>query len=203
MNRDSISKIVDGIYPSSYRVFTVNSWDRYTLAKKPIGLFVSLGITTSIATIRKVLNEIARSYPNTFMSELESRFINGMYVNYVSRIDDNIEQYSSMGSECWRSMNENDLNDKIKELKNKIVESGDDVDLVMNYSSKISAISKVLNKFLNGTYNWNDFTVNIIDTDTEFRVASLNKKINFIQESEERDGKTITVYKRIGIFVRY
>lgn len=203
MNRDSISKIVDGIYPSSYRVFTVNSWDRYTLAKKPIGLFVSLGITTSIATIRKVLNEIARSYPNTFMSELESRFINGMYVNYVSRIDDNIDQYSSMGSECWRSMNENDLNDKIKELKNKIVESGDDVDLVMNYSSKISAISKVLNKFLNGTYNWNDFTVNIIDTDTEFRVASLNKKINFIQESEERDGKPITVYKRIGIFVRY
>lgn len=203
MTRESISRIVDGIYPSSYRVFTVNTWDRYTLSKRPIGLFVSLGITTSIVTMRKVRDEIVKSYPNTYMSELESRFIDGVYVNYVSDVNDNIDQYDQLGSECWRSLSEKDLNDKIMELKDKIAKAGDDVDLVMNYSSKISSISKVLNKFLNGTYNWSDFTVNVIDTDTEFRVATLNKKINFIQSSEEHDGKTMSVYKRIGIFVRY
>lgn len=203
INRVSVTKVVDGCYGSSYRIFTVNSSDKYSYDKSH-GLFVSLGINTSMATLRSVRNELSRFFPssNVRIVEIESRLINGLYLNCITN-DSNVRQFSSSDSSEWSTLDEDGLNDLILSLKDKLVENKNDMDLVVNYSSKISKISKVLDKFNIGTYNWEDYSVQVIDTDSEFRVVVVSNKSNYNQEFELFKGKSIFVHKRIGIYVEY
>lgn len=203
INRVSVTKVVDGCYSSSYRIFTINSSDKYSYDRSH-GLFVSLGITASMATLRSVRNELSRFFPssNVRIVEIESRLINGLYLNCITN-DSNVQQFSSSDSSEWSTLNEDGLNDLILSLKDKLVDNKNDMDLVVNYSSKISKISKVLDKFNIGTYNWEDYSVQVIDTDSEFRVVVVSNKSNYSQEFELFKGKSIFVHKRIGIYVEY
>lgn len=204
INKDLISRVVDDCYSSPYKIFSINSRDGINSGRS-LGLFVSLGITTSMTIIRMVMNRLKNQFPenNVAISEIESRLIDGRYTNKLSR-STNVTQYNSGSIQCRKIISEDELCELVSSLKNKILENKDNDKAVLEYSCRMSKVAKIINKIRSSdTYNWNDYSVSVINTDKEFSISVVNNKINYIQEKEVYNGSDIIVHKRIGIFVEY
>lgn len=204
INKDLISRVVDDCYSSHYKIFSINSRDGINSGRS-LGLFISLGITTSMTTIRMVMDRLKNQFPenNVVISEIESRLIDGRYTNKISK-STNVTQYNSGSIQYGKIISESELCELVSSLKNKLLDNKDDDDLVLEYSCRISKVAKIINKISSSdTYNWEDYSVSVINTDKEFNISVVNNRINYIQEKEVYNGSDIIVHKRVGIFVEY
>lgn len=203
LNKESVTRVVDSCYSSSYKIFSINSRDGINICK-PLGLFVSLGITTSMKTMRKVAEELKISFGDYEMhiSEIESRIVNGRYSNKVSKMNASSQFNSGSLSEKCMRMGKKEVLNLISELKSKLIKNSNDDKKVIDYSCRITKLSKILNKIDSGSVDSESYSIGVINTDDEFQASLINDKINYIQSSDE-DNPNIIVHKRIGILIEF
>ena len=84
INRDKVHSLVEVFYQPSFKTFYVNSVDGETFVK-PVGVFVSLGITTSLKVLEDIKNIISGSegYSAT-LAEIKSKKVAGQFLNTVT-----------------------------------------------------------------------------------------------------------------------
>ena len=92
IDKDQIHELVGLFYTTPYKTFYVNSVDGKSFTK-PTGVFVSLGITTSLKSIEGI-KDILNNYQgfSAEVVEIKSTKVSGQFLNVISKRD-NISQY--------------------------------------------------------------------------------------------------------------
>ena len=88
IEKSRIQELIKVFYQQPFKIFYVNSVDGETFIK-PTGLFISLGLTTSMRTIEGLRDVISNTYPesNPLVVELSSKCMTGD--QYLNTITDN------------------------------------------------------------------------------------------------------------------
>ena len=202
INKEMITRVVDELYPSKYKIFTINSEDGINIVK-PIGLFVSLGITTSMSTIQMICKKINSSLNiSSYVSEIESRMVSGVYVNKVTKTE-NVSQYDSGILSNGTLIDKNQLLGMIRDVKDKMITSKDD-DEFMRYNNILYKLSKISRKMKSSEpFSDENYSVIVSDNNDRFNASLVNNKINYMQYNEINNGINIIVHKRIGILIKF
>lgn len=201
ISKEFVTRVVDSCYSSPYKIFTINSHDGYTLTK-PLGLFVSLGITTSMNTMNQVADEISSQLRvSTCLAEISSRLINNRYVNCIDKLDSDVVQFNSGSMNEGLKLSADELRDFIADTKAKIVKNVEDDLAVIELTNRLTKMIKVLNKLESKPF---DNYATLIDNPSKFDVFVTTNCINYIQTTEHFSaGNSIIVHKRIGILVNF
>lgn len=188
-----VQEIVETIYQPTFKVFTVNSKDGIDFSK-PIGYFVSLGITTSIDTLKDIRSFLSDQLKGQIefakISELLTTKKYGQFMNKIIKAmnEDEIYQYdSSLIPE--NILGETECNLELNSLKKKINESTE-IEEIRSYSNRIGRLSNLVGKI--GRKNeWG--IKGIIYENDDYKI--FYKKVNF----KENDSGMY----RIGIFIKF
>lgn len=202
INRSEVVRVVDSCYPDYYKIFTINSRDGYTVGRS-LGLFLSLGITTSFSTMNNVISELKDNFSEEIsIAEVESRLVNGKYVNKVIK-DSDVKKYSAGTFSNGISLDERSSEELLDSLSKKLLEFEGDREMLLDYSNRIVKLNRAIDKFKQGICNWENYSLQVVNTPTEFRASAQTNKINYMQITEIRDNVEVTVHKRIGILIKY
>lgn len=189
-----IQEVVEIIYQPSFKIFTVNSRNGKDFSK-PLGYFVSLGITTSIDTIRDVGSFIGDQLKGEIefskVCELETVKMYGQFMNTVTKIESSgtsVDQYESpeYPSIYLDKEKSSELLNNLKGEINKCT----NIDSIRRYSSRIGRLTYLINK-INKKNDWDSKGISVDGDD--FKI--FHRKINFI----ENEGKSL----RVGIYIKF
>lgn len=175
--------IVELFYHSPFKIFNVNSIDKETLVK-PFGYFISLGITTSMESL-KYLRDIIKKSDYGFEArivELESIKSEeyGDFLNFITnKTEEEITKYPSVPLSNIKVYTKDEAQKLYDEMTEKI-NKGD-------YS--ISPIRQKLSEVIKKIDNWEDHGVQMKDE----HPGIFHKYINY--------KKTDDSEFRIGIYV--
>lgn len=186
INREKIAQIIDIYYQPTHKEFYVNSNDGVNLVK-PIGVFVSLGLTTSMKVLEDIRNLISNSGYKATIVEISSRNIGERFINVLENIN-SPKQYRLKGLDTDPSlMNEEESNKVLSEMKEKL-NSNSNVEDLMNLAPKVSKLQDLINK-LTVSNGWDS---HLIQKDGDnFRI--FHQFVNYKKEGD--------VEYRVGIFV--
>ncbi len=190
VNREDVNEIVSIFYQKTkYKLFNVNSTDGEEFTK-PLGIFVSLGMTTSRKQIQDITSAISRCKGYTArVAELGSIKIGGIYLNYLTKVD-SIQQYPLDEKGDDKLMNR----DEVLEMISKLVDQSKDPNASQ---SELVEISGKLNKliYLNNQLEESDGwgTHAIREEDEDYKIYHL--RLNYKKDPDSN------IEYRIGIFV--
>ena len=185
MTREEIHSLVEVFYHPTFKTFYVNSLDGKTFVH-PIGVFVSLGITTSM----KVLNDIkeiieAHNGYSAIIAEISSKQIAGQYLNTVTKTN-NTEQYVLTEFDC-DVMDRTQALEELDKLK-KTMNLEDDLEFLKDITPKISKLSDLISRLVKQS-SWENHLIQKENGD--YRI--FHKLVNYKKENE--------IEYRIGIYV--
>ena len=185
--RDKIRNIIEVFYRPKFKIFNINSLDGKVFDHQ-VGVFVSLGITTSL----RVLNDITaviNSEDNglrAVIAEISSRKVFNQYMNTVTKktgvsqfLTPNIDS-SFLGKEESMKL--------LEDLKKELSEEADLEDL-KNLTPKISKLASLIQK-LDKSQGWDN---HMIQEDQEEFYRIFHKFVNYKKIDE--------IEYRIGIYV--
>lgn len=204
VNKEMVTRVVDSCYSSPYKIFTINSYDGVHVVK-PLGLFVSLGVTTTMRTMSIVLHELIDQLKvNASIAEISSRYVNNRYINNVITEGSHVKQYDSesVPSNGLR-LNLDELKDFIFDTKSKIVKNVDDDSKVIELTNRLTKMIKVLNKMEKYPSSFPLANLVGINDNSNFDVYVISNSINYIRCHESVNDTNIVVHKRIGILVNF
>lgn len=188
IDREKIHDLVEVFYQPTFKTFFVNSVDGNTFTK-PTGIFVSLGITTSLKVlidIRDVINS-TDEYTATLV-EISSKKIAGQFLNTVTNRDPKQYEITDFSNETIM-----DFEESTKELERlkKIIEDKSDksLKLLKEYAPKITRLKDLMEK-LNSTNGWNAHLIQKTDSG-DYRI--FHKFVNY--------NKVGDLEYRLGIYV--
>lgn len=181
--REKIHEIVEVFYQPTFKTFYVNSTDEETFIK-PIGVFVSLGITTSPKVVDSIKDVISGYGYDTRIVEISSRKINGQFLNTI--VSENPTQYVIEDSEdiLGREESLNELS-KLKEYMNP----SESLDTIQKYAPKIQKLQELIDELDRISDGWCSHVIKIENEDYKIFHRQVNYK------------NTGDVEYRIGIFV--
>lgn len=198
LNRYEVDNILSSVYGSGYKIYTVNSRDGVK-PSSPIGLFLSLGLTTSLSTMSKLILDLDKIFTgNKSISEVISYSPNmGKYINYVTK--KNVDyQFDSDYSLNHKLLNEKSAEKLLNELKSNIRNSKR-IDTDCNRIYKLSSlIAKLKVK-----YGWENYAIQIDGNTDDFRIKMISKKCNFKDEVLVINDSEFRVNRRIGVLIEY
>ena len=170
MIRSKIQDLIEVFYHSPFKIFYINSTDGEKFSK-PIGIFVSLGITTSMETLKNLRDIILQetSY-KAEIAEITSKSQKGQYLNRVINL--NPSQYLATPD------NSIGRDESLKELDRIL-----DKDKNFKDYSRLSELIKKLDE----TSGWENHGI------TKEPYQIFHKKINY-----RKDGN---LEYRIGVYV--
>lgn len=150
--------IVELFYHSPFKIFNINSVDGETMVK-PFGYFISLGITTSMESLKLIRDFISKSDYGFEARLVEIKSTKseeyGDFLNTLSDIpEEDIHKYESPIPENYQVLGETETKELMTELQDKIT-SGD-----FRVSPLRSRITEVLEKIGD---QWEDYGVQIKD----------------------------------------
>lgn len=183
ISREKIHEIVEVFYQPTFKTFYVNSVDEKTFIK-PIGVFVSLGITTSPKVIDSIGEVIAGYGYETKVVEISSRKLNGQYLNTI--VSETPEQYEMEESE--NTLGKEKASSELSRLK-EFMDPTEDLETIQKYSPKIQKLQELIDELNRTPDGWSSHVIKIEDDDYKI----FHKQINY-KKSED-------VEYRIGIFV--
>lgn len=186
VSRDKIHSLVEVFYQPPFKTFYVNSVDGETFVK-PIGVFVSLGITTSLKVledIRGIIDE-TKEY-SAVLSEISSKKIAGQFLNTVVKTG-NPRQYK-ITKLSDSILDEEKAREELQKMKS-LMDPSQDLETLKEYAPKISRLQDLIDK-LTSTGGWDAHLIQKEDNG-EYRI--FHQYINYKKEDE--------VEYRIGIFV--
>lgn len=185
VSRDEISRIVDIFYQHEFKTFYVNSVDGNTFVK-PIGIFVSLGLTTSMQTLENIRNILEENGYIVKLAEIKSRKVNNMFLNTLTR-EDNPQQYK-ISSCCDNVFEEKEANLELQRLES-LLTVDQDINVLASTATKVSSLRKLIEK-LSLTNGWSDHSIQL-NEDNEYCI--FHKNLNYKKESDFE--------YRVGIYV--
>lgn len=189
VSREEVSELVNIFYhKTKYKLFNVNSVDGEEFTK-PLGIFVSLGMTTSLKQIQDITSAISHCKGYTArVAELGSIKIGGIYLNYLTGADP-IQQYPLDKGNSEGLMNR----DEVLETISKLVEQSKDLN---TSQTELVEISGKLNRltYLNNQLEESDgWSTHAIMEDGDYKIYHL--RLNYKKDPDSN------IEYRIGIFV--
>lgn len=186
INRDKVHSLVEVFYQPSFKTFYVNSVDGETFVK-PVGVFVSLGITTSLKVLEDIKNIISGSegYSAT-LAEIKSKKVAGQFLNTVT-CTTGPKQYkiTNLSEDI---MGEEESKAELERMKN-LMNPSQDLDILKEYAPKISRLQDLIDK-LTSTHGWD---AHLIQKKASGDYLIFHQYINYKKEGE--------LEYRVGIFV--
>lgn len=193
ISKETIHELVEVFYQPPFKTFYINSSDGETFIK-PLGVFVSLGITTSLRVLQDIRDVLSKSSGlSARLAEIKSQKIAGQFLNYiVPKKESDIVQYN-MAEFPDLCMDEDTAKDLLKRMKEKMISSEkSDVISLYDYCPKISKLSELIDKLNSNPVGWRD---HMIQETPEGEYRIFHKKVNY--RRSEIDGSEY----RIGIYV--
>ena len=188
INREKIHEIVKLIYSSNYKTFYVNSLNGKDFVK-PAGVFVSLGLTTSLDTLSGVNNLLSgmNEYGSRLV-ELSSIKVGNQFLNTITN-DENPTQYpiENIPEEV---MDKERSEAELEELRSK-VSLHSDLSTITEYSPKINRLQHLIN-LLDESNGWDHHGIQ--KADNEYRIYHLYLNYKKVEGKEYRLG--IFVYDK-------
>lgn len=186
INRDKVHSLVEVFYQPSFKTFYVNSVNGETFVK-PIGVFVSLGITTSLKVLEDIKNIISESEGyNAVLAEIKSKKLAGQFLNTITCTSDP-KQYkiTELSDDI---MNEKESRAELERMKS-MMNPSQDLEVLKEYAPKISRLQDLIDK-LTSTHGWD---AHLIQKEVSGDYRIFHQYINYKKEGE--------LEYRIGIFV--
>src|SRR5574344_197823 len=188
IDREKVHDFVKMFYRYNSKVFYVNSLDGWTVEDKPIGVFVSLGLTTSrdmIESIRDFLSKI-KMY-NVRIVELGSKLCGeDNYINFIT--DTKTPGQYKLTDLPNNLYNEESAKQELKRLKDE-VNPNRDLSVITEYSPKVKRLESLISK-LDETNGWDYHCIQNTD-ELDYKIFHLY--INY--------KKSEGIEYRLGIFV--
>lgn len=187
INREKIHDLVEVFYQPTFKTFYINSTNGTTFIK-PVGVFVSLGITTSM----KVLEDIKSIINNTeeyeaTIVEISSKRVAGQFLNtIINREDPKQYRLTDFSDDI---MDEKKSKEKLEEMKN-LMSPEQDLEVLRTYAPRISRLQDLIDK-LTTTNGWDAHLIQEKD-DGEYRIY--HQYVNY-----RKDGD---IEYRVGIYVK-
>lgn len=187
INKESIHELVEVFYQPTFKTFYVNSSDGNTF-QKPLGVFVSLGITTSLRVLRDIKDILDRSKGlSACLAEIKSIKVAKQFINTVVNDDEStISQYKMkiFPENCY---GRDESLAYLESLKATLSVGLGDLSL---YAMKISKLTDMIEKLELNPFGWDEHLIHEVDGD--FRV--FHRFVNY-QVSDNAEF-------RIGIYVK-
>jgi len=183
--REKVNDIVEVFYQQNFKTFYINSIDGKTFIK-PLGVFVSLGITTSMKSLEDIRSAIANTGDySAVIAEISSKKIGNQFLNTVINLE-TPEQYT-LNNSGDNFLNKEKAEEELGKLKEKM-NTKEDTAVLQEYAPKVSKLQDLINK-LTTTNGWESH--NILKENENYKIY--HQKVNYKKEGD-------TEY-RIGIFV--
>lgn len=182
--KDKIHNLVSVFYRNTFKTFYVNSYDGEEF-EKPFGIFVSLGITTSLKTLNDIKEIIEDNGFNATLAEISSKRRTSQFLNTIIKTSD-ISQYDTDCSDL-DLLDKESAEARLIELR-KLITSEQDLQLLKELVPRISRLEEFINK-LNSGDGWKSHLIK--EEDGQYFLY--HKKINYKKEGD--------IEYRIGIYV--
>lgn len=187
INREKIHDLVEVFYQPTFKTFYINSTNGTTFIK-PVGVFVSLGITTSMKVledIKSIINS-TEEYEATIV-EISSKRVAGQFLNtIINREDPKQYRLTDFSDDI---MDEKKSKEKLEEMKN-LMSPEQDLEVLRTYAPRISRLQDLIDK-LTTTNGWDAHLIQEKD-DGEYRIY--HQYVNY-----RKDGD---IEYRVGIYVK-
>ena len=186
VSRERIHDLVSVFYHPSFKTFYVNSTDGENFCK-PLGVFVSLGITTSMSVLNNIKDIINdnKDY-NARLVEISSKKSKDLFINCVTSYSP--KQYY-LGDTIPNVMNREESLQELERLK-EVMTPDTALDVLKEEAPKVSRLKYLIEK-LDESNSWSAHRIQKEDNGSGYRIYHIY--INY----EKRDG----LEYRIGIFV--
>ena len=185
INKDKIHDLISVFYRNTFKIFYINSNDGENFIN-PFGMFVSLGITTSIKTLNEIKDILISNGYNACLAEISSKKMPSQFLNTLVSINNNPTQYVSEVSND-KLLTKEDAERRLKDMKS-LITSEQDIKLLKELVPKISHLEDIITK-LNSNMGWESHLIKEIDGSFQLYHRLINYK------------KLGDVEYRIGIYV--
>lgn len=187
IDKAKIHNLVSVFYQPVFKTFFINSVDEQSFIK-PFGIFVSLGITTSMKTIEDIKNIIQDTEEfSAQIAELSSRKVGGQFLNTITNLD-NPQQFE-VQEFPEGIMNEEESRAELERLKS-IMNPDEELETLKLYAPRVSQLQDLIDK-LTSSGGWN---AHFIQKKEEGDYGVFHKFVNYRNNGD--------VEYRIGIYVR-
>lgn len=185
IDKNEIHRIVEIFYQPRFMTFYINSLDGKSYST-PIGVFVSLGISTPIQKLEDIRKILEESGYKAKLSEIETKTVAGQFMNSLTNLE-NISQYSE-DSIPEGAFGKEGLEEILKDLKNK-VNKNSSIEVIQEILPKISQLQGIKKKL--DYSGWENHLVR--ETDGGYKL--FHTKVNYRVDKDNGNEY------RIGIFV--
>ena len=183
--KEEIYKLVEVFYQHEFKIFHVNSIDEEKFIK-PVGVFVSLGLTTSIATLNNIKNILEENGYVARLAEISSKKLGGQYLNTLTKRTP--EQYKIDTTDSSTTLNEEQAKSELQRLEQSL-SVDQDLEVLTKTASKIASLKALIEK-LSLTNGWDNHIIQVTD-DNEYNI--FHKNVNYMKSGDAE--------YRIGIYV--
>lgn len=186
IDRDKVHQLVGVFYQPTYKTFLVNSLDGETVTD-PMGVFVSLGMTTSMDVIKSICNIIGDSDKyNAKIVEIVSRKVGGQYVNSLTGKEP--VQYHLKDIKELIFTREQAI-EELENMKNEM-DPTTPLEILKDYAPKVSRLQYFIDK-LDESGAWGEHRIQKEDNG-DYRIYHLRVNYEKVDDVEYRIGIYVT-----------
>lgn len=149
-SKDKIKELIGVFYRNTFKIFYINSCEGENFAK-PLGYFVSLGITTSPKVLEDMRQLLEENGYTARIAEISSKRVGGQFLNTLINVD-NPQQYKLSEFEN-NILTEETSKKRLEDMKSKI-SLDQDLDVLKDLVPKISQLEELITK-LDKAGGWN------------------------------------------------
>lgn len=187
INREKIHDLVEVFYQPTFKTFYINSTNGTTFIK-PIGVFVSLGITTSMKVLED-MKEIINSTEEyeACLVEISSKKVAGQFLNTI--INKEEPQQYKLTDFSTNIMDEKKSREELERMKG-LMNPEQDLGILKTYAPRISRLQDLIDK-LTITDGWD---AHLIQNCGEGEYRIFHQYVNYRKEGD--------IEYRLGIYVK-
>lgn len=186
MIKEKLRDLISVFYRNTFKIFYINSCDGETFTK-PLGLFVSLGITTSPSILENMREILESSGYTATICEISSKRFGGQYLNTIT--DQEFPKQYEL-TEFDDDILDRDGAISLLNSYKKDINQDQDIELLKYLVPHAARLEELINK-LDRTSGWDLHLIQKIDDTENFKI--FHKFVNYKQV----DG----VEYRLGIYV--
>lgn len=186
INREVVKNLVEVFYQPVFKTFYINSLDGENFIKQ-IGVFVSLGITTSMKVLEDIKNTIQsnENFSATIV-EISSKKVGGQFLNTITKTSPTT-QYKL--TEFDSSVMNREQAEKELERLRTFMTPEEDLRVLQEYAPKISRLSDLIDK-LDASKGWD---AHLIQKEENGNYRIFHQYVNYRKEGD--------IEYRLGIYV--
>lgn len=190
INRDDVHKLVEIFYQHDFKTFYVNSMDGENFVK-PVGIFVSLGLTTSMSTLENIESVLKNNGYVARVAEISSKKVNGQFLNTLVNSQDIPKQYkidlANASNVEGKLFDAEGANKELERLET-LLSTDMDLESLAVTANQVSSLRKLIEK-LSSSNGWENHLIEKKEGD----YSIFHKNINYIKDGD--------LEYRVGIYV--